>query len=240
MSPGNRQIQVGSFRRFGAVAHLGVFVFSVACALALCLVGAPAAVGQSDDWSPDHLLVPSAEDLTDTVLDLLGRLRASPPEHRAALERRLEEVVAVRHQMLGATIKDEPEKVIRCALSAIDRESFPALVRRDLEGPIEIDGTVSVVSEERGPGNRLEYALDGEAGLSGTLRFAGDPPQLLPGTRVRVAGVLLDKDIAVTAISSLETPPVSDADGADDVLRLAVPRPFSPPSPPPTPTADGQ
>ena len=162
---------------------------SAACALALALAsGAAVALDAASPSSP--------VDLTRTLVDLNGQYHAASATARPEILRELLRVAAERQKALAALMQTDPGAVLRAALPAGLRASFPPEVRPYVEEEVELEGVVEVLHEDRDAGSRYLYFLE-TGGQRYTLHFASDAPALLTGTRLRVKGVRVGLDVAL-------------------------------------------
>ena len=167
----------------------------------LAAIGIPAAA-QLDDWSPDQAVVPSAHDMTQRLVALSARLRTAAPAERAGIERTLSEIATVRRDLLETLVREEPETVLRSALSATDRARLPRAIRPAVESTVTEEGEFEVLIEDRVSGSVTHHTLRTDRGTRFSLHFAGRAPRLQTGTRVRVNGVQVGQAIAVATDGS--------------------------------------
>ena len=159
--------------------------------------GAEARAGQTAP-APGALAAAIGE-LQDVTTRLVGRSashRVAPPASRPQLLGDLRTLAVRRHQLLAELIEDHPEEVLRARLTPHDRASLPADIHDLLEEDVTAEGDLTVVHED-GPGHdRYQYFL-AVAGRSFSLHFAGEPPRVLTGARVRVNAVRVDEALAL-------------------------------------------
>src|SRR5574340_1154706 len=120
-------------------------------------IGAKPAAAERSDWSSRQLVAPSAEVLTDELAALNARLSTAAPAERARLEHSLAEVARLRRALLETLIQDEPETVLRAALSATDRARLPGSVRRHVEAAVQEEGELEVLIDDRVMGSQMHH-----------------------------------------------------------------------------------
>ena len=179
---------------------LAIVVLSSA-AVATCSAtpsdGAQARAGEAA--SAPSAVAAAINELHDVTTRLVGvdaSRRVAPPASRPRLLGDVRTLAARRHQLLAALIEDHPEEVLRVRLTPRERAGLPAEIHDLLEEDVTAEGEVTVVHED-GPGRaRYRYFL-AVAGRSFSLHFAGDPPRVLTGARVRVNAVRVDEALAL-------------------------------------------
>ncbi len=135
--------------------------------------------------------------MTQTLLALNARYQANAAD-RDQLLRELLDAATARRQLLAALIETDPGAVLRVAVPTSVRATLPPAVQSYVEQEVELEGVLEVLVEDRDPGSRYLYFLQTpNARLS--LHFAGEPPALVTGARVRVKGVRIDGALAVPA-----------------------------------------
>lgn len=135
--------------------------------------------------------------LTTHIVALNGRAQAGDP--RAAAE--MKTSAAARRELLSDLISHDPAEVLRVAIPDAFRRGLPADVRELVEEPIEADGTLEIMFEDRGDECVLLYSL-----VSGKNRYSLHFPghldgDLETGDRVRIHGVRIGEAVALEAKS---------------------------------------
>jgi hypothetical protein len=130
----------------------------------------------------------SLEALTSNLLALSLKYQAAGPAARPGLLGELQSVATGRRERLAALIETNPAAAFRFAIPAGIRAGLPPVVQADVEEEVEIEGTLTVLHEDRDGGSRYLYCLD-SGGRRYSLHFAADQPALLTGSRVRVKGL---------------------------------------------------
>jgi len=138
-----------------------------------------------------------AEQHTRDLVTLNARYHLAAAVDQGQIHGHLVSVALLRHQFLASTIARDPGTVRRVAIPLTLRASLPPQVQALVEEEAELEGDLAVRREDdaggRGP---YLYTLD-VAGQRFTLHFAGDPPRLPSGTRVKARGVRLDQTLAL-------------------------------------------
>ena len=149
----------------------------------------------------------SLESITLQLLDLNAQRLAGPQSSNSQLLSELQTVAATRQQLLAALAESNPGEILRVSLPANVRETFPASIQSLLEQQVEAEGLLEVAVEDRKQESRLHFFLQ-SAGERLTLHFATNPPvHLLTGSHVRVHGVRVNNELALssgTSTSSLQ------------------------------------
>jgi len=83
---------------------------------------------------------------------------------------------------------------------------------------VALEGELDVLYEDSDEGGRLLHFLNTDNGRV-PLRFQGDPPELMTGARVRVAGNLADGTLTATAVTTIAVA-ASRTFGTQDVLVI--------------------
>jgi len=144
----------------------------------------------------------SPESITLKLLDLNARHLSGTQSKNAQLLSELQTVAATRQQLLVALAESNPGEILRVALPANVRETFPASVQTFLEQQVDAEGVLEVAVEDRKQESRLHFSLQ-SGGERLTLNFATNPPvQLLTGSRVRVHGVRVGNELALSSGTS--------------------------------------
>ncbi len=150
----------------------------------------------------------SAEDLTLKLVDLNAQRLTSTQSNDSQLLSELQTVAATRQQVLAALAESNPGEVLRVSLPASVRATFPASVQALLEQEVEAEGLLEIAVEDREQESRLHFSLQ-SGGERLRLNFAADPPvHLLTGSRIRVHGVRVGNELALssgTSTSSLQS-----------------------------------
>jgi hypothetical protein len=137
-------------------------------------------------------------ELTRSLADTHTRHRAAAPALRAGLAGDLLAVATERRRLQLALIEDDPGSVLDSAVAADVRAGLPADVQALVERHDEVEGDLLVIHEHGPARSRHEYYLRAP-GRRLSLHFAGEPPALTTGTRVRVRGVSVDGAMALDA-----------------------------------------
>ena len=162
----------------GTVASTGRLRRLAMALLVLCLWLGPARAPAGPDASLDAL---------HGALEALGREQPGSPGSAVAISEAIE-IVRARQQALAALAEREPARVLALAIAPEVRERLPAVIRAELERPVELEGEVTVLYED-GPGRaRLRHFLVTH-GVRRSLHFAEARPELTTGERIRVRGV---------------------------------------------------
>ena len=150
----------------------------------------------------------SLEDLTLKLVDLNAQRLAGTQSNDSQLLSELQTLAATRQQQLAALAESNPGEILRVSLRANIRKAFPASVQALLEEEVEAEGLLEVAVEDREKESRLHFSLQ-SGGERLRLNFAADPPvHLLTGSRIRVHGVRVGNELALssgTSTSSLQS-----------------------------------
>lgn len=152
---------------------------------------------------------PAVEQRTLSLVALASEYRRAAESERPALLAQLIELARERRLLLAQEAESDPAAVLKVALPAKVRDSFPAAARDELEQRAEVEGTLQVLFEEYGDRHLLRHYLT-RSGRRYRLSFATAPADLLSGAKVRARGVVLGR----TADSSTEAAMVVDAGAA--------------------------
>ncbi|MBM3224424.1 MAG: hypothetical protein FJZ47_11565, partial [Candidatus Tectomicrobia bacterium] len=146
---------------------------------------------------------PRAESLTHELATLHTKYQMAQPATRKQLHGPLLKLATERRQLLMTLLEEHPGEVLRVAFPADLRAGLPAAVRALVEEEAEVEGTLEVLHEDRYDGERFLCALTTPAGQRLALHFAAEPPTAVEtGTRVRVSGIRLQQNLALTSGSS--------------------------------------
>src|SRR5713101_3654445 len=166
----------------------------------LILLGLPSTCEAQDSGAGVGLESP--ESITLKLLDLNARHLSGTQSNNAQLLSELQTVAATRQQLLAALAESNPGEILQVALPANVRETFPASVQAFLEQQVDAEGVLEVAVEDRKQESRLHFSLQ-SGGERLTLNFATNPPvQLLTGSRVRVHGVRVGNELALSSGTS--------------------------------------
>jgi len=185
-----------------SLAALAVTV-CIACACTRAAHAAPLSARHAPPiWSPNQVVAPSAQSVTNTLLRLNAQRRRAQAHEQITLTQRVMEVAALRRQLLEALIDDEPQTVLRAALSARSRAALPPAAQALLEQETEAEGTLTMMVEDRDSGHRYRYSL-ATGGEHYTLHFAEPPPLMQTGSWVRVKGVRVNHALALQSADNV-------------------------------------
>ena len=161
-------------------------------------------------------------ELTRSLADTDSRRRVAHPTLRARLAGDLVTLASERRRLQLTLIEDDPGSVLDSAVAADVRAALPADVQALVERHDDVEGELLVIHED-GPRSRWEYYLR-MPGRRVSLHFAGEPPALTTGTRVRVRGVSVDGAMALDAAAVTVAAPSAGSStfGAQRLLVLLV------------------
>ena len=103
-----------------------------------------------------------------------------------------------RSMAIEDLIASDPEMALQIALTPEERNQFPLPVRAELETEVSLEGELEVLIEdnfEEGTTETHHAIIAG--GERYSLHFAGQPPELMSNSRVKVKGLKAGKRIAV-------------------------------------------
>jgi uncharacterized membrane protein len=121
----------------------------------------------------------------------------------------------------------DPGQVLRYAIPASMRATFPTGLQGALERKVQLQGELEILVEENKAGAKLHYNLK-SGGQRLSMYFAKNPPtNLLSGSIIRVQGVQLQQTLALssgTSTSSLNTvsPALPNTFGQQNTLVMLV------------------
>src|SRR5262245_56239061 len=140
-----------------------------------------------------------------------ARLTALAAQNRGAASPDLLAVAQDRAAAVAAMMDEDPEGVLRVALSTAVRNSLPASVQPLIEQATDVEGDLEVVSEDYDWGSRIRHYVRTarerlELHIAGRSRFSS-------GDRIRVKGVRLGGDVA--------------ADGGGSIIQVTSALPYA-------------
>jgi len=156
--------------------------------------------------------------------DLLSALTRWVADGDLDIEERLR-VAAVRQQWLAELIERNPGEVLRQALLPAARAALEPRLRGLVEEEESHEGVLEVLHEDGPQGGAYHYAVRKASGERLALRFAGDGPNLLTGTSVRVNGIRVAQALALGGGASVEVlglPVLPSTFGEHKVLVILV------------------
>src|SRR5690349_13137665 len=167
----------------------------------------------------------SLESITLKLLDLNAQRLTGTESSNSQLLSELQTVAAARQQLLAALSESNPGEVLRVSLPANVRETFPASVQTLLEQQVDAEGLLEVAVEDRKQESRLHFTLQSN-GERLILNFASNAPvHLLTGSRVRVHGVRVVNELALssgTSTSSLQVVAAATLSGTTGAFNTLV------------------
>src|SRR5258707_1327561 len=176
-------------------------VFAVWLVITILILLGLSSTGEAQD-SGAGVGLESPESITLKLLDLNARHLSGTQSNNAQLLSELQTVAATRQQLLAALAESNPGEILQVALPANVRETFPASVQAFLEQQVDAEGVLEVAVEDRKQESRLHFSLQ-SGGERLTLNFATDPPvHLLTGSHVRVHGVRVGNELALSSGTS--------------------------------------
>jgi hypothetical protein len=145
------------------------------------------------------------------------------PALRARLAGDLRTVATERRRLQLSLIEDDPASVLESAVAPDVRAGLPADVQALVERHDDVEGELLVIHEDSPGRSRYEYYLRAP-GRRLSLHFAGEPPVLTTGTRVRVRGVSVDGAMALDAAAVTVAAPAAGSStfGPQRLLVLLV------------------
>ena len=159
---------------------------------------------------------------TLSLIDAQGHLNAAAPADRA---RRLVELIAVAKQRRDdmVTLADSnPAEFLRVALPADARAKLPVEATPFVEDAADETGDLEVLHVDHvDPANDFYLHFLNTPKGKFALHFAGKPPTLASGARVRVRGMKLDNAIVLAAGGTLD-PPVQALGGSASPRTLGA------------------
>lgn len=165
-------------------------------AILLSALGLTSVVQAADAPREPARLRAQSRELTNTLVALAQGYVAADESARSGMLPGLIEAARQRRSLLHSMLENDPGNVFGLAFPATLRARLPAEARALIEQHRHIDGTLTVLYEDREFDGRLVHALQA-SGRRIPLRFTGDAPALRSGMRVRVAGLDFNGQIAV-------------------------------------------
>ncbi|MCH7541881.1 hypothetical protein IH981_03880, partial [Patescibacteria group bacterium] len=131
-----------------------------------------------------------------------------------------------RRENLSALMETNPEQVLKIALSNKMRRFLPASIQSEVERETSLEGSLEVLHSDNfdeGRG-RFYYSLKKADGKRISLHFAGDEPEVLSGSKVKVTGLLLGKKMVVASSGGKDFKVLKKADvlAVSTVKKVAV------------------
>lgn len=143
--------------------------------------------------------------MTNALVALNQQYQSAPAAAKPRLLLQMQALAAKRQQLLLSLMQSDPGQVLRFALPAKMRASFPPQVQGALEQGQQAAGVLQVVMEDRTDGSRLHYGLKTAMGHL-SLHFAQHAPtNLLTGSQVRIKGVRVGGSMALACCSTSTT-----------------------------------
>jgi hypothetical protein len=170
--------------------------------LLLLFVMAVAALAQTAGQAPNGA---SAQPLTNALVALNEQYQSAPKEAKAQLLIEMQMLAAKRQQLLLSLMETDPGQVLRYAIPAKMRATFPSQVQGAIEQGQQAGGVLQVLMEDRKDGARLHYGLETAVGHL-SLHFTNHAPtHLLSGSQVRVKGVRVGSALALACCTTSST-----------------------------------
>jgi len=170
---------------------------SVLLAFFLCAMTGTGLVWAHDETAALQVIRP----LTVQLLKLAEALSKAPQQAKL---HELQETIEARRDALLALMEHHPAMVLEVALPDAVRKSLPEELQARLEHQETLEGelTVLVSSNFELKVAQTLYELTTDRGEHVGLHFAGEGPDLLTGSRVRVHGVQLENQMALDPANS--------------------------------------
>jgi len=182
---------------------------------------------QSGNNAKDASTKAAAQDLTMALIDANAHYAAAAPGDKGLRLGELIKTARDRHDALSVLIAADPAEALKVMLPASLRASFPGDAASLLEQDADEDGILAVyhVDSVDTSANRYLYLLDtGKGKLS--LYFAGKPPILATGTKVRVHGFkinnLLALDSGTNSVTTVQAAALPNTLGTQKALTILV------------------
>jgi len=170
--------------------------------------------------------VSPARDVTRALLDAAAAYAGASGTQK---DQRLSDLIAISRKRMGllrALVDTDVSEVLRVTLPANVRSTLPSQALAFMEQETDREGTLEVyhIDQPHPADNRyLHVLVSAEQNL--TLRFAGRPPTLLSGTKIRVHGVRIDDVLAVGAggnVTKVQAASTLSTLGAQKTLAILV------------------
>jgi hypothetical protein len=114
--------------------------------------------------------------LTQSLLALAARYGVAGPGERAPLEAELVIAAQGRFAVLSALLEDDPASALEAALPDDVRSNLPAWLSPYLEQDGQLDGSLSILHEDRADGSRYHYYLHTAGGRHSLLADGAAEP----------------------------------------------------------------
>jgi hypothetical protein len=133
------------------------------------------------------------------------------------------EVAKERKAALKALMEAAPAEVLRLALPASVRAGLPAEVQPHLESHLVAEGHLRTGVRDYADHAEYDHTLLGLDGREHVLHFAGEAPTLGYGSRVLVAGIVVDDQVALSGQPLASGDPSTETTGLIVLAAAAVP-----------------
>ena len=166
-----------------------------------------------------------AEQLTLQVANLNAQYHMGAASQRASLEAHMLVLAKSREQTLAALLEADAGEFLRVTLPSSVRSGLPTSVRVHTEEEADVEGTLEVLHEDNASGGRYHYHVVDAALGRMELKFAADAPDhLQTGARIRARGTRLQKTLALSSGSSVQTLAAAQPNtfGAQNTLVILV------------------
>lgn len=168
-----------------------VLVFSILAFLVLPVAGSRA----------DHIEDPDT--LKVRLMQVVGLYHRAPEAQKSQMLAQMTELAQKRKALMLEMLERDVDGFLHHSMLGPEREQFPEPIREILEREIEIEGELSVLRAddfERGLSTLVHLlAAEGKPSRTFQLHFAGNPPDLPTGSKIRARGIALDSELALAS-----------------------------------------
>ena len=139
------------------------------------------------------------EKASTALLQMNAAYMQTPTAQKSQALTQFRAMAAQRQQLLSSLIQTNPADVLRVAIPSDIRSTMPAMVQSYVEQTVQTQGVLEVLIEDSNSGAKVHYGLKTtSAKLS--LHFTDTPPtNLLTGSIVRVKGVRVNNNLALSS-----------------------------------------
>jgi hypothetical protein len=150
--------------------------------------------------------VSRTKQLTADLVKAIGAFHRATPEGKGAAAEKISAVALERREAILGIIADQPAAVVAMSLPGDMRESLPAAIRKFIEEWSVLEGDLEVLHfDDFSSGvSRDEHVLVTSEKQRYRLHGGGERVRLLTGTPLRVRGVKVDGELALSGTGDVQ------------------------------------